>query len=356
MHLKSFKYLVAAVLTVICSLHLAAQASIYSYVATLDGAIYKVNLSNCTADSITTLTYGNTGNVNFSIYDIAEAPSGRLYILDGSNNIYTLDPNTFALTLLDSLGGNITVNALACDSLGNLVTIGQIPNSLQMPGLLNIDTLTGATTLICPVSQPTGGDIIFYGGDIYYADESDTLHRVTLNPPHDYALGPIGCNNTIPFGLSTNVTDSTKCDLSIFAYCINNICQVSPLTGNSTPYCQNIIPNLVGAISGAASIPGPGSCCVGKANFAMPDAFTPNGDGLNDMYYPKLVNHARVLEFHIYNRWGQLVHNSTLPWDGTFQSKPQPVGTYLYYVIIDSESENCSSKTVKKEGAVTLLR
>ena len=88
----------------------------------------------------------------------------------------------------------------------------------------------------------------------------------------------------------------------------------------------------------------------------MPNAFTPNGDGLNDVYYPKLLNGAKVLEFHIYDRWGALVHNSTQPWDGTFNAKPQPVGTYIYYVIINSESENCSSKTEKQEGAVTLLR
>ena len=357
MHLNRLKYFLSAVLVSLCMLKSTAQASIYSYVSTLDGVIYKVNLSNCTADSITTLTGANVGYINFAIFDIALSPSGKLYVLDGYNRIYTMNMTTFALTLLDSLGPGVTVNALACDSLGNLVTIATIPDSIGTDiGLLNIDTLTGATTLICPVSSATGGDIVFYDGDIYYVDVNDTLHRVTLHPPHDNPLGPIDCNVYTPFGLSTNIVNVPNCDLSMFAYSVNNICQVSPVTGGSTPYCQNIIPNIVGGISGAASVPGPGSCCIGNTNYVMPNAFTPNGDGLNDVYYPKLLNGAKVLEFHIYDRWGALVHNSTQPWDGTFNAKPQPVGTYIYYVIINSESENCSSKTEKQEGAVTLLR
>jgi len=353
MHLKRLKYFLSAALVFICILIASAQASIYSYVATDDGVIYKVNLSNCTVDSIADLSGTSVG---FSIYDIALSPSGKLYVLDANANIYLFNLNTLSLTLLATLSSGATVNALACDSMGNLVTIDNFPTNSQQPCLLSIDTLTGTPALICPVSSYTEGDIIFYEGDIYYDDVNDTLHRVTLNPPHDYVLGLVGCNASGSWGLSTNVTDTTKCQLSIFAYSIDNICQVSPITGNSTPYCQNIIPNLVGSITGAASVPGQGSCCVGKSSYVMPNAFTPNGDGLNDTYYPKLVNGATVQQFHIYDRWGALVHNSTQPWDGTFNAKPQPVGTYIYYVIINSESENCSSKTEKQEGAVTLLR
>ena len=71
MHLNRLKYFLSAVLVSLCMLKSTAQASIYSYVSTLDGVIYKVNLSNCTADSITTLTGANVGYINFAIFDIA---------------------------------------------------------------------------------------------------------------------------------------------------------------------------------------------------------------------------------------------------------------------------------------------
>jgi len=95
-----------------------------------------------------------------------------------------------------------------------------------------------------------------------------------------------------------------------------------------------------------------------KGPLLMPDAFTPNGDGKNDLFGP--ISHVYVIvkEFHIYNRWGQLVHNSTSYWDGKFDGKEQPSGTYIYY--IEGQYEDPSNPgnyiTGKQEGAVTLLR
>lgn len=50
----------------------------------------------------------------------------------------------------------------------------------------------------------------------------------------------------------------------------------------------------------------------------MPNAFSPNGDGINDIYKPK-EGYQNIKEFHayIYNRWGQnSLSGATLPWDG----------------------------------------
>jgi gliding motility-associated-like protein len=65
------------------------------------------------------------------------------------------------------------------------------------------------------------------------------------------------------------------------------------------------------------------------------NTFTPNGDGVNDFWdIPALVIYSNVSVF-IYDRWGSLVYQSngyTKPWDGTFNGKMLPAGTY-YYVI-----------------------
>lgn len=67
----------------------------------------------------------------------------------------------------------------------------------------------------------------------------------------------------------------------------------------------------------------------------MPNAFTPNGDGKNDVFYPVLGSGlATVKTFRIYNRYGELLHDGNSPWDGSFRSKAQPTGTYVYYLVI----------------------
>ncbi len=78
---------------------------------------------------------------------------------------------------------------------------------------------------------------------------------------------------------------------------------------------------------------------VHKCNFFyFPNAFTPNGDGLNDDF--GVVGEFGAIdyyEFYIYNRWGKLVFASKDPfqkWNGKFNGIDSPIGVYSYYVII----------------------
>ncbi len=66
---------------------------------------------------------------------------------------------------------------------------------------------------------------------------------------------------------------------------------------------------------------------------AVPTAFTPNGDGLNDYLYPVNGFKAQNLEFKVYNRAGQLIYSSKdwlQKWDGTFKGEPQDSGIYVW--------------------------
>ena len=94
-----------------------------------------------------------------------------------------------------------------------------------------------------------------------------------------------------------------------------------------------------------------------KGPLVMPTAFSPNGDGKNDLFGPVSHTYVVIKEFRIYNRWGQLVHNSTDYWDGKFDGKEQPAGTFIYYIegtYLDPSTNTI--QTGKEEGAVTLLR
>jgi gliding motility-associated-like protein len=68
---------------------------------------------------------------------------------------------------------------------------------------------------------------------------------------------------------------------------------------------------------------------------AIPNTFSPNGDGVHDRWEIKYLDTYPGCTVDIFNRYGQLVYQSkgfNNPWDGTFKSRPLPAGTY-YYII-----------------------
>lgn len=90
----------------------------------------------------------------------------------------------------------------------------------------------------------------------------------------------------------------------------------------------------------------------------MPNVFSPNGDNNNDRFFPVSNYAPEVSAFRIYNRWGQLVHDKTEGWDGTYNGKQQPVGVYDFYIVYYEEDASKPGEKieVKKQGSVTLLR
>ncbi len=66
----------------------------------------------------------------------------------------------------------------------------------------------------------------------------------------------------------------------------------------------------------------------------MTNAFSPNNDGANDYFHPLIMGAVANVEFRIYNRWGQLVFESSdgygAGWDGTYKGMPQELGVYVY--------------------------
>ncbi len=85
----------------------------------------------------------------------------------------------------------------------------------------------------------------------------------------------------------------------------------------------------------------------------MPNVFTPNGDEVNDTFYPANATGLEILEFKIFDRWGEVVHEDiTSPWDGNFGGKDLPSDIYLW--VLKTRNVNGDEKTQK--GDVALLR
>ncbi len=91
------------------------------------------------------------------------------------------------------------------------------------------------------------------------------------------------------------------------------------------------------------------------SNFAIPNAFTPNGDGRNDKFEVLTLDNYKLLHLLIYNRWGQLVFKAEgayKGWDGTFKGEPQPAGTYVYHLELQAPRR----PKISLKGTLLLIR
>ena len=86
----------------------------------------------------------------------------------------------------------------------------------------------------------------------------------------------------------------------------------------------------------------------------VPNAFSPNGDGFNDVFRPFPANGIRVEEFKVFGRWGEFIFDSTGAngWDGTFRGKDMPPGIFGYLLIVASPDGRKEQLT----GDVLLIR
>ncbi len=88
----------------------------------------------------------------------------------------------------------------------------------------------------------------------------------------------------------------------------------------------------------------------------MPNAFSPNGDGLNDVFRIPSQTPQKIISFSVFNRWGQRIfntENSSSGWDGNFGNQAQPPDTYVWQIKYLDLS---SGKVITASGTVLLVR
>ena len=89
---------------------------------------------------------------------------------------------------------------------------------------------------------------------------------------------------------------------------------------------------------------------------AVPTAFTPNGDGKNDVFGVLNAVKAENLELLVFNRWGQAVFktgNWKQGWDGKVNGVPQPTNVYVWFLRYTNRD---TKKRVEQKGTVALIR
>jgi len=90
-------------------------------------------------------------------------------------------------------------------------------------------------------------------------------------------------------------------------------------------------------------------------NIYVPDVFSPNGDGINDVVKAVCVGITKLKYFKIYNRWGNILFETSdesKGWDGRFRGQIQPTDSYIWLV----EGVDTNGKEIRKTGTLNLIK
>ncbi|PKP23127.1 MAG: hypothetical protein CVU05_00970 [Bacteroidetes bacterium HGW-Bacteroidetes-21] len=332
----------------------------------VDAVTMLPDIENC---SPFTLTFPNT-SIGFtsSSWDLG---NGQIYTGNTPANIIYENPNSIDQTFTITLA---IENDLGCvDTLSQNITVWGTP-----PLVLSNDTM------ICLGDEAQlhayGGNIIIWAPNVSLDDPNS--YNPIAQPTSDIQYHAIiydsrGCYNSdsmwvhiqqIPeLSYNNDTTIIIGETVNMFALTDQNgtVISWSPSYGLTCTGCQYPIARPMESTAyqvllqdslGCFEITGNVYITV-KEEYSvdLPTVFTPNGDGSNDRVFVRGWGIMKLLEYSIYNRWGERIYFSDdiyEGWDGTFNGKKQNADTYTYYVKVQTYSE----KVLEKKGNITLLR
>lgn len=248
----------------------------------------------------------NSGEVDVSITNLAcMGLTGADQVFASVVSFDPADPCNSALYNLESLCGS--------DTLELLFTAGPLLPSTSYMLIIGTDH--------DPLNGDCGFDVSVTGDPV----DIDACCDVEISLGQSATLTAIGGDNTS----GTDYTWSGQ------------------LLEENTGDTVTVFPEETGAYTVTGTVDG---CTVTDVitvfigpPIGIPNAITPNDDGINDLWLISGINDFESAQVNVYDRWGQLVFKSigyTQPWDGTNRGKFLPTGTYYYVIELNSVDVN----------------
>lgn len=361
--------------------------------------IYSVTITNntitpaCIKTLTTQVVVHNTPTANFS-YSTNPCGGNAYFTNLSSTDVTQWDwsfgngqvSNQTSPIVFYNNGGTYTVNLIVSNIYGCKDTISK---SLSISQPVNVSV--NASTVICLGNSYT---LQASGGFAYYWSPSQSLNSYTIANPvatpsanTNYTVDISTINSigdTCYYSLFTSVNISTLSAASPSALAIPDTIQkgqtaqlvavispgynvqwyppgaVSPnnnYTVSTAPTATTIytvvITDGICAKTATVKIVVIDNDCL-ESDVFVPNTFTPNGDGSNDVLYVRGYK-IQELYFAVYNRWGELVFETTdktQGWDGIYKGKAADVGVFGYYLKVKC----INGKEIFKKGNVTLIR
>lgn len=295
----------------------------------------------------------------FTIYDYSTLKIDSVS-LDGSLCANTAGKVRVTVASLDS---NLTFyynGALVSNvSLGNNVYELSITSPTTPSGVIKVvntqncwDTKTITTTLVNPQLSYTSLNLTTYGNVSVNESVKFTngLTASTIPAEYDYVVWDFGDNSPVKVFYNPDDINPNSLGESIttvyHSYAIDGLYPVT-LTVFNQFGCSRSITEIVTVGQGAGIM--------------LPTAFSPNNDGINDLFRPSLLG-LKEVSMYIYDNWGNLVYEvssdtASLPtdwgWNGIEKVNSEPVnGTYRYYIM----AKTINNKIIEKEGQFILIK
>ncbi len=311
----------------------------------------------CNGDNNAWIDVDVSGNINPVTYSWSTGST--------SDSIFNLGPGTYTVTIQETDGCAyiqefiltepapltidtiLTVDVTCFGGTDGVVELN--PEGGVGPYLFTFDGIDWQTD--SNFTTLTAGTYTFTIKDSYGCESSITAITLTQPPPVVVDAGP---NITIPYGSSGTLEGSTTVlpITSISWLPVSDLTCSDCLQPDASPTMTTQYYLSVTDENGCIGID---SVWVWvDLDFDVPNAFTPNEDGLNDFF---LIHSDLLLDFEIsiYNRWGQMVFQTNdirIGWDGEVNGFPQEIGTYLYSI----KSTTTLNMPINKSGTILLLR
>lgn len=337
------------------------------------GAVFQLNMNSANVANSATLIGISSSFNNQCVGALQLGPDNKIYIaINGESWLSAINkPN---------------VLGAACEFVDKAITLIQFglspsPSYLGLPqpvlftsgsssggsssGSFSISANNfcfGNTTQLQIIPNTNIKKILWNFGDISSVNNTDTIISTT----HLYS--DTGSYNVIALIATQCKTDTAKTIIKI------NGKQKSTI---DTTICKNQLPflwnnNLYAASGNYSTIKkdrwGCDSLCTLNlftkqcdtvininCNISIPNAFSPNGDGINDFFLPNITCVPQQYQITIFTRWGQQIftsNNYKTKWLGTCNNKEVPIG--VYYYIINTTLQNSQNKTFS--GYITVIR
>lgn len=225
---------------------------------------------------------------------------------------------------------------------------------------INNTTGLNATSISNPVAAPLTNTIytvVGYDADNCFKDTA-TISIAVHDLPTVNAGPDVQIQGNIPYQLSASVSNDVTSWLWLPGNTLSCTTCAAPIATPKmeTEYIVKVSNNWGCTASDTILIKL--QCAI--SNIRIPDAFTPNNDGLNDVFYIKGSGVKIIKYLRIYDRWGGLIFEKTnfgiddrsSGWDGNAKGQAAPAGTYVYV----TELQCSSGELFTLKGTITVVR
>jgi gliding motility-associated-like protein len=307
----------------------------------------------CDLDSVTLHAEGGVAYQWTPDYNISDPFTAEPLVAPDVTTVYSITVTTDNGCIdTDSVTVMITDTVVATTINDTLICEGEFVNLFVNNGLFyqwTPDSYLSNSAISNPVATPLQSITYFVTSYIGSCFDEDTVTITVLDKPEVNA----GDDVTINQGESVQLNATGE-----------GILSWSPSDNLSNSNIANPIASPLNTMNYTIQVTGNNGCVsfdsvtVNVTHFHLiivPNAFTPNGDGLNDNFQFFTKGIKEIVSVQIFNRWGQLVYGingNEEGWNGLFNGEASEMGTYIYRIHGISYDDGI----IAQKGSVILLR